>query len=320
MPKGMNNIKALESFKKSCSIPHLHYLNNVCQKALKHTNNKIALEFFKNNFNPYKLISNNGKKNALITGYYEPTLFGSRFKNKEFKYPVYAIPKDFRHRSYYPYRGRYLKNKYVPYFTRKEIEKRGINSKVICYVNNKVDLFFMHIQGSGYIKLNSNQNIYVGYHNQNGHPYRSIGRYMLNKGYLQKDDISLQTIKQWLRNNPKQIDEVLYHNPRYIFFKESKLAATGSTGVVLTPYHSIAVDGRYIPFGIPTFISTTNPITKKALNYITIAQDKGGAIKGELRIDYFFGSGSLAGKLAGKMKESGTIWLLLPKDYKTKES
>lgn len=309
---------ALDIFKKDCKRSKRYELfKEVCQKAEFQSNGK---EFFITNFQPYKLYNSKSSDEGTITGYYEPLLHGSLKKTKKYKYPVYKIPKnlivsDDPNLQNYKSRGKIVNNKIVPYDTRKEIEDnpKNPNLEVIAYVDDKYDLFFLHIQGSGKIQLDNGKLINIGYAEQNGWPYTGIGNYMLEKGYLIKNDLSIQGMKKFFINNPTKIDEVLNINESYIFFKVSKDGAKGSLGSVLTAKRNLAVDRSYIPLGIPVFINTKNPITKKPINQLMVAADVGGAIKGEIRADFFWGFGSTAFEYAGRMKEKGKMYILMPK-------
>lgn len=330
-----DNLKvALEVFRKDCVASYKNKnLKDICLKANDSNLTKDAKAFFTSNFTPYKLIGKDKKETGLITGYYEPALRGSLYPTKEFKYPIYEVPSDLvtiKLASAYPelkkyrLRGKLVKgNVVIPYMTREEIEKRSNRYnralKPICYVANKVDLFFLHIQGSGKINLPDGNILYVGYAQQNGRPYYSIGRKLIEDGYLKKEEVSLQSIKKWLKENPARVDEILNLNQSYVFFKRNMQGATGSLGIELVANRNLAVDTNYIPLGFPVFLSTTNPITKKPINQLMVAADTGGAIKGDIRADYFFGSNLDAEELAGKMKQQGMLYMLIPKSIDKKE-
>lgn len=307
---------ALEVFKKACEKSQRKPIfENVCINANYYENGK---EFFTQNFTPRVLVSNKGDK-GLATGYYEPLLYGSRVKNDIYKYPIFKAPKDLitlnknTHPSFKKFRFKAKENNgnYIPYDTREQIEKRD-DLEAILYVDDKVDLFFLHIQGSGRVELEDGQIINVGFSNQNGRKYFSIGKYLLNEGYISKKNISMQSIRKFLNNNPDKIDKVLNLNESYVFFKESENTATGSLNVPLIPKRNIAVDRNYIPLGMPVFVETKNPKTKEPIKKLMVAADTGGAIKGEVRIDYFFGYGKEAEELAGLMKEKVRLFMLIP--------
>jgi len=310
---------AFEVFKKACTKSKRKIqFKNVCENSSNFTNGK---DFFTKNFTPKILSSDSGDK-GLITGYYEPLLYGSRNKTSQYKYAIYKTPKDLitiknkkRHPSFrkYRYKAKIRNKKYVPYDTREEIEKRN-DFEIICYVDNRIDLFFLQIQGSGRVLLDSGEIINVGYSNQNGRKYKSIGKKLIDDGYLTKEEVSLQSIKAFLRQNPEKTNEVLNYNPSYIFFVEKEQTATGSLNVPLVAKRNIAVDRKYIPLGMPVFLATSNPKTKESINKLVIAADTGGAIKGEIRADYFLGYGEEAMELAGLMKEEGQLFMLIPNE------
>ena len=308
---------ALEVFKKDCKKSKKYdEFRNVCKKA---EFEKDGRKFFMLNFQPYKLFDSKAKDEGTITGYYEPLLYGSLKKSARYKYPIYKTPKNLiitdRLNSNGSKRGKIVKNKIVPYDTREQIEKNPKNKNLepIAYVDDKFDLFFLHIQGSGKIKLDTGEIINVGYAEQNGWPYLSIGSYLIEKNYITKDEMSVQAMKDFFKANPKIMDEVFNSNPSYIFFRVSPNGATGALNTVLTAKRNLAVDRSYIPLGMPVFLSTKNPVTKEPLNQLMVAADVGGAIKGEIRADFFWGFGDDAFHYAGRMKEKGKMYILKPK-------
>ncbi|MBP9490527.1 MAG: murein transglycosylase A [Aliarcobacter sp.] len=310
---------ALSVFKKDCKRSKRYELfKNICEKAQSQTDGK---KFFIINFQPYKLYDSKSSDEGIITGYYEPLLYGSLTKTKRYKYPVYKIPKnlilsDDPSLKDYKLRGKIVNNKIVPYDTRKEIEANpnNPNLEVIAYVDDKYDLFSLHIQGSGKIQLADGKIINVGYAQQNGWPFTGIGTYMLEKGYVSRNELSIQGIKNFFIKNPSKIDEVLNINDSYIFFRVSNESASGSLGSVLTAKRNLAVDKDFIPLGMPVFLNTKNPVTKKPINQLMVAADVGGAIKGEIRADFFWGFGNEAFEYAGRMKEKGKMYILMPKE------
>lgn len=319
---------SFEVFKKACTKSQRYEnLKDICIKA-NQLDIKTPKEFFTTFFTPYKLLDENNMEEGLITGYYEPILHGSLVKTDVYKYPIYKTPKnllivDFS--SLYPelkdykLRGKIVGNKVVPYDSREEIESDN-NLDTICYVDDKIDLFFLHIQGSGKVKLQDGTIINVGYAQQNGRGYYPIGRKLIEDGYIAKEDMSLQAIRKWLKENPSQIDDILNLNESYIFFTKSKKTATGSLGVPLVANRNLAVDRSYIPLGFPVFIDTTNPLNETPIQQLMVAADTGGAIKGEIRADFFFGNGKKAEKLAGIMKQKGSLYILIPNNIKNKDT
>ena len=314
-----NHKKALNSFINSCrSTKTKKIYSHLCEKATLSQNPKI---FFETEFDVYKIQSLDVNKKGLLTGYYEPTIKGSLVKKEPYIYPVYNEPKDLISvdlNSIYPdlknyrLRGRIEEKKLVPYYTREEIKKLGIDAKVICYTDSKIDLFFLEVQGSGMVDFEDGTNIYIGYKNQNGHQYSSIGKYLINKGEIAPELISLQSIQRWFENNPNRIDEVLNHNKSVVFFKQKQHSASGSLGLVLTPKRSVAVDRNIIKLGSILFLDAM--IDGEKIDRIVMAEDTGGAIKGEVRADMFFGSSNEASRIAGELKSELKLWILLPKE------
>ena len=286
--------------------------------------------FFENNFVPYRVINADNSAEGLITGYYEPLLNGSRVRSARYRYPLYGVPGDMLAidlAAVYPelknmrLRGRLQGNKVVPYFSRAEIDNGAAPMKghELFWVDDAVDLFFLQVQGSGKIKLPDGELVSVGYADQNGYPYKSIGKILVERGELTLDKASLQGIKDWAKRNPSKLAELLDVNGSYVFFREAPAqtpSPLGALGVPLTAGRSLAVDPRAVPLGAPVFLSTTWPNNAKPLNRLMLAQDTGGAIKGAVRADFFWGFGPEAGKQAGSMRQSGKMWVLLPKDYR----
>ncbi len=321
-------LKAFELFTKTCKKTSSKELYKVsCEKAhiLFAHKAKAVKAFFEKNFTPFVSLSSK----SLATGYYEPFLEGSLEKTDEFSYPVYGVPQDLLHidlpkaykeRLRHPIRGRMVKDNVKPYFTRKQINSNALGSQVpICYVNDNVDLFFLHVQGSGCVKLEDDSLLYLGYADQNGHAYVSIGKEMIKKGLIKKEDVSLESIRSYLYEYPHQADSILNLNPSYIFFEKRLHSASGALGLTLEEGRSVAVDKNNIPLGMPLFISTTDPLNGDKYEKIVFAHDTGGAINGEGRIDIFFGSGKEAAQRAGNMKDKVKIWMLVPNEYLSKQ-
>jgi membrane-bound lytic murein transglycosylase A len=304
----------------------------VCAEAATMTtpDDKTARTFFKQHFQPYQAMQEDGSVEGLVTGYYEPLLKGDRVRTDRARYPIYAAPDDLITvdlAGIYPelknlrLRGKLVGNKLVPYATRKEIEAaagNGFSGKPIAWAEDPVDLFFLQIQGSGRIELPDGTHMRVGYADQNGYPYQSIGKLLVERGELKLEQASMQGIKDWGAKHPDKLPELLASNPSFVFFREMPddlPGPLGSLGVPLTGGRSIAVDPRFIPLGAPVFLATTQPNSSQPLNRLVMAQDTGGAIKGGVRADFFWGFGSEAADLAGRMKQRGRMWVLLPKDY-----
>ena len=217
-------------------------------------------------------------------------------------------------------KGRFVGNQFVPYFTRAQINAGALDNgraPILGYANDPVELFFMHVQGSGRLRTSRGQFLRLGFADKNEYPYVSIGKYMSNRGYLPLAQTSMQNIKAWMQTNPTYLAEVLGQNPSYVFFRVldggSEQGPIGALGVPLTSGISGAVDKTFITLGAPFFLATTDPNNPNiGLNRLMVAQDAGSAIKGAVRVDYFWGYGEEAGKIAGKQNAMGYVWQLLP--------
>ncbi|MEQ1526543.1 MAG: MltA domain-containing protein [Gallionella sp.] len=319
-----------QAFGKSCSaLKNKARWQAVCAKAneLAQPDNTVLRTFFEENFTPYQVFNPDGTSQGLITGYYEPKLFGSRERTEKFRYPLYGVPDDLltiELSEVYPelknmrLRGRLQGKKVVPYYNRADIDnnKAALQGRELYWVDNAVELFFLQIQGSGRIELPDGSLMKVGYADQNGHPYVSIGKKLVEMGGLKLEEASMQGIKKWAEKNPDKLNDLLEKNPSYVFFRElpnQLTAPLGALGVPLTEEYSIAVDSRTTPLGSPVFLATTYPNTTQPLNRLMMAQDVGGAIRGAVRADFFWGFGEQAGMQAGKMKQKGQMWVLFPK-------
>lgn len=284
--------------------------------------------FFESGFTPYRVVNPDGSDTGMVTGYYEPLLRGSRTRGGPFQTALYKVPDDMLTidlAGLYPelknmrLRGRVVGNKVVPYFSRAELlRSSALAGKELVWVDDPVEAFFLQVQGSGRVVLNDTQEtVRVAYADQNGYPYKSIGSYLVEKGEMPLSQASAQGIKAWVIANPSRKDELLNVNPSYVFFKEEKIVdpsegPKGAMGLPLTPLRSIAVDPQRIPLGAPVFLATTQPNSKAVLQRLVLAQDTGGAIRGAVRADYFWGMGDKAGEQAGSMKQNGMMWVLLP--------
>jgi membrane-bound lytic murein transglycosylase A len=332
-----NAAEAWPAFLASCSVlaREAHW-SNVCAEATRMSVNDAdtARRFFEQHFRPYRVGTAESGDEGLITGYYEPLLFGSRKPTERYRYPIYAIPDDLvvvDLAGVYPelknmrLRGRVNGRRLIPYFERAQIDgpDAPLRGKEIAWVDDPYDLFFLHIQGSGRISLESGETLRVGYAEQNGHPYKAIGRVLIDRGELTREDVSLQSIRAWLRAHPDRSAELLNTNASYVFFRELPTTADGppgSLGVPLTPQRSIAVDRRYVPLGAPVYISSSSSDSSRALNRLTLAQDTGGAIRGPVRADFFWGAGETAEREAGSMKDRLRMWILLPQGHPLPEA
>jgi membrane-bound lytic murein transglycosylase A len=288
--------------------------------------------YFEQNFEPFKVMkypSATREDTGLVTGYYEPQLMGSRSPSAQFMAPLYATPPDLLIidlAALYPelkgkrLRGRLDGNRVVPYYSRAELAlDPAIRGKEIVWVVSELDAFMLQIQGSGRVQLPGGEIIRLQYADQNGHPYRSIGRYLVDQGLLTQEQATMPGIREWLAANPTRLREVLNANPSVVFFTEAPLddpsiGPKGAQGVPLTAGRSIAVDPALVPLGAPVFLSTTFPASEEPLQRLVVAQDTGGAINGAPRADFFWGTGPQAAEQAGKMRQIGSMWLLWPKN------
>lgn len=319
-----------EVFLKSCrTLVQRNPWQGACEQArgVNAADRVAVLRFFHEHFVPYRLQKPDGDPFGLITGYYVPNLRGSRTRTERFVWPLYAPPEDMLVvdlRAAYPalgeyaLRGRLDGRRVVPYYTRAEIAtgKGALAGRELFYVEDPVELFFLHIQGSGRIQLDSGDGVMVNYADMNGHPYRSIGRLLLDRGEMTRDQMSMQNIRAWARNNPDRMQTLLNENPRYIFFRELPGAVDnppGALGIHLTPHYSLAVDPKFIPLGAPVFLATQWPMEERPLRQLMGAQDTGAAIKGEVRGDFYWGLGDEGGHYAGRMRQQGQMWVLLPR-------
>lgn len=276
-------------------------------------------------FAPYALYGAAGPE-GLYTGYYEPLLRGSYKRKKPYLYPLYTRPESLVTADLGLFRdelkgktitGRVEKTKegakFVPYFTRAEIGKGALaKEEKIVWVDDPVDAFFLHIQGSGIVKMADGTELRAGYAAQNGHPYTAIGRELVRRGALARENVSMQAIRAWLSAHPEEAEEVMNLNASYVFFRKLEGGAVGAQGVELTPGRSLAVDGRKIPYGAPLFVDTADP-DGAPFQRLMVAQDTGGAIRGAVRGDIFWGAGEEAADKAGRMKSKGRGYILLPK-------
>ena len=318
----------LESCRGMASKPHGAAWKRVCDLARAEAGKPghDARRFFERNLRPYAILNVEGNASGLVTGYYEPLLRGSRNRAKGFEQPVRGAPSDlltvdlsalFPELKDKRVRGRLEGNKVVPYWTRAEITARGdrVPAPTLLYVDDAVELFFLQVQGSGRVRLPDGSTVRLNYADQNGHPYQSIGRVLVDRGDLKLEEASMQGIQGWARANPARLQGLLDANPSYVFFREvpnTPGGPVGALGVPLTAERSIAVDPRSVPLGAPVFLATTRPNSNRPLNRLVMAQDTGGAIKGAVRADFFWGFGKEAGEQAGRMKQAGRMWVLLP--------
>lgn len=307
--------EVVDNFIKSCKTKKTQDLyGGLCQNAL-HVENKK--EFIENNFVVYQIIDHR-RDTGILTGYYEPELFGSLTKHDGYLYPLYKKPDDlykidltavYPELKKYNLEGRIDHKTIVPYYTRAESNDK--NASVLCYVDDKIDEYFLEIQGSGRVNLDNNTTLYVGYGGNNGHKYTSIGKYLIDSGAMDKKDMSLGKIKEWAADNPDKVDGVLNQNKRVIYFKKRDSDVKGSLGIPLTPMRSVAVDSKYIPLGSMLYIDAKDRYHN--IESVVFAQDRGAAIKSAIRADLFAGFGDDALDIVGNLKAKLKMWIFLPK-------
>lgn len=304
-------------------------------QSLNPINEDSIRSFFIKWFQPIEFQRKN-PLHGLFTGYYLPLLQGSMVKTAEFNVPIYGLPNNLvtidlnKFSDLLPAQrlvGKIEKGKLMPYPTRAAINKGAIeqHAPVLLWVNSHIDRLFLEIQGSGIVELPNKTRVFLGYAGENGAPYTAIGQVLMQKGLLSKEKISMQNIKTYLEAHPDEIIPIINHNQSFIFFRFLKqTAALGAQGVDLTPGYSLAVDRKWIPLGIPLWLDTTHPsqddTQPQPLQRLMIAQDTGGAIRGPVRGDVFWGAGKKATFIAGKMKNEGHYWIFVPKTLTSKKS
>ncbi|HEY3637733.1 MAG TPA: murein transglycosylase A [Rhizomicrobium sp.] len=340
---------ALAAFRRSCGVilhqPPTHGMGGVGYAGQAGDWRQVCNEavasgpgigdpraWFENRFAAFELRAGFAH-DALFTGYYEPEIAASRTRHDNYVTPVYGLPRGlvtvdlglFRPElSGVRIAGRIIDNKLVPLPDRAEIDTRGLNdAPVLLYARDPVSVFFLHIQGSGRVRFEDNTVLRLAYAGQNGRSYTPIGRVLIASGELDRQHMSMQAIRTWLLSHPAQAQRIMENDQSYVFFRElplgdPALGSPGSEGVPLTPQASIAVDTNIHPLGVPIFIATQAPAadpTKPLQDFarLSIAQDTGGAINGNLRADIFWGYGDEAESVAGRMKSTGRMFVLLPK-------
>jgi len=303
--------------------------NSVCAaaKAVDAADGSAIRRYFETNFVPNLVRAADGADSGLITGYYEPFLRGARKRGGANQTPLYKVPDDLITvdlASVYPalkgmrLRGRLSGKTVVPYSNRAEIERARLPGKELVWVDDPVEAFFLEVQGSGRVQLDDGETVRVAYADQNGHPYKAIGRWLVEQGELTSGEATAQGIKAWIAAHPERRQELFNVNPSYIFFREERLpdpgvGPKGALGVPLTPTRSVAVDPAFLPLGAPIYLSTTEPAGTTPMQRLVMGQDTGGAIRGAVRADFFFGFGGQAPDNAGRMKQRGQLWVLLPR-------
>ena len=286
-----------------------------------------------NTFDLYRATGLDNQGRVLFTGYFESVLKGSLERTDEYRYPIYKTPDDVvvvnlgKFSEKYKNEkiiGRLKSGELVPYFTRADIEEKGAlagRNLELIWINDPIDIFFLHIQGSGKIRLPDGSFMQVSFAQSNGRPYRSIGTYLLDKGKLTTGEISHQSIKKYLREHHEELSDILNYNESYVFFRIVENGPIGALGLTLTSGRSIATDLDLFPRGALAFIRLRKPVFEKDGNIkswetfsrFVLNQDTGGVIKGPGRVDLFCGTGSGAEMLAGSLKENGELYFLVKK-------
>jgi membrane-bound lytic murein transglycosylase A len=310
-----------------------HFLNFIRTNP----SNRDLKKFIRSNYILYQSIGRNQKGEVLFTGYYEPHLSGRLFPDEEFQFPIYALPTDIMKIDLAAFSekykgktivGRYTGETVVPYYDRREIDEEDVlagKAEPLAWVKDPVDVFFLQIQGSGKVFLDTGEVINVHYHGTNGRPYRSIGKLLIEEQKIPQEEMSMQKIRAYLHEHPEEMALVLNHNPSYVFFKIELEGPLGYLNVLLTPGRSVALDRRIFPPAALAFIQTKKPIIDSAgqidswidCSRFVLSQDTGGAIRGPGRVDLFWGNGPYAEIAAGHLAHTGKLYFLILKPAKS---
>jgi membrane-bound lytic murein transglycosylase A len=298
--KSMPDRRALGAGELTATVAERRALCAAAAVAAVSADHGAARRYFETWFKPY-LATDNGNSDGLFTGYYEAELRGAWTRNGRYRVPVYRPPD----------------GRFVPYPTRSEIDAGALAGKglVLLWVDDAVDAFFLHVQGSGRVVMEGGQVVRLGFAGRNGHSYVAIGRELIERGAIPRERMSMQAIRAWLKANPGQASEVMALNPSFIFFRViDGEGPIGAEGVPLTPGRSLAVDPTFVPLGLPIWLDTTDPLNpEQPLRRVVVTQDTGSAIKGPVRGDLFWGFGEIAAAKAGAMKQQGRYFILLPR-------
>ena len=282
----------------------------VCTQAtsLSPSDTQSIRRYFESNFQAYEIRNSSGSETGLITGYYEPVMNGSQTRTSTYNVPLYAYPNAWK------------KSRPNPGPTRAELISSGVlQGSEIAWVQDPVAAASMQIQGSGKIRLQDDRILRLGFAGTNEQPFKSSAQWLIDRKEMTRGEASMQGISQWAKRNPDRVNEMLNANPRFVFFKElpsnvdADLGPNGALGISLTSERSIAIDLQAMPLGAPVFLATTKPLSNQPMQKLVMAQDTGKAIVGGVRADYYWGSGDAAGEIAGRMKQNGKMWLLLPR-------
>jgi len=338
-----NIIEAAPAYTKSCEVmiknnpremlgyegvpQDFSHWQKACQEFLRQppqTSDEFR-SFLKNHFDPYQVEDENDGI-GLFTGYYEPFIRASQTQSAQYNTPIYLKPQDLvviedlglfkSNMKGERIAGRLHEGTLAPYYTRAEIDAGALQKQnlEIAWAQDPIDLFFLHIQGSGRLQFEDGSTLGIGYHGTNGRAYFAIGKALYERGHLPKGEINLDSIKAWLRTHPDEGQEIMHMNPSYVFFRiRDTEDPVGSQGVELTPQRSMAIDRKYVELGNLLWLDCEHPLESEPIRQLMVTQDTGGAIKGTVRGDFYWGSGEVAEKLAGPMKSKGRFFVLVPK-------
>jgi membrane-bound lytic murein transglycosylase A len=308
-------LQAWPALRAGCAKPPRAWVRLCARLAAEPPVDEVGAQaFVRTHLQPFRVEDAEGRDRGLITGYYEPQLEGRRQPDARHRVPLYALPDGLRDRR-------------DPWFARQEIDtqgaaRRALRGLEIAWLADPLDALVLQIQGSGRLRITEPDGrvatVRLAFAGHNGHPYRSVGRWLIDQGELTPDSASWPAIKAWARANPSRVDEMLWANPRVVFFREEPLpdatqGPRGAMGVPLTPERSIAVDPRSIPYGSWVWLDTTEPLSETPLRRLVAAQDTGSAITGAVRADFFWGWGEQAEAQAGRMKQPLRLWVLWPR-------
>lgn len=307
-----NAISAWSAFRASCTrLADKPAWNGVCAEARRvdPLDNRAITRFFERHFAPHLMINDDGTTTGTITGYYEPRLQGSLQRHGRYQVPLYRFP------------AAWAQNPGKTRPSRSELMASGVlHGQELVWVDDPVEAAYLQIQGSGRIELAEGGVMRVGFAGTNNQPFRSFARALIKRGEITPGEATLDGIRAWARRNPRQVDSALDVNPRMVFFQSRGIeqqvtseGPVGALGVPLTSQRSLAVDPSRIPLGAPVFLATTQPLSEEPLRRLMVAQDTGSAIKGSVRADFFWGYGDEAGENAGRMKQPGQLWVLMPR-------
>lgn len=334
--------RARSAFRRSCSSKSFAtsaLWQAACQEA---AGTDPARNFFERNFTPWTVTADqsvdgtkiSSEETGLMTGYYEPVLRASATKSSAYAWPVLATPPDLidvELSSLYPelkgkrIRGKLSGRKLLPYDDRRVIDQRtDLHPYAIAWLADPIDQLFLQIQGSGKLDIPGRGVIRVSYADQNGRPYKAVANWLIARGDMTRSEASMQAIRNWAKSHPAEVPELLAYNPSYVFFKDMGPAPAGTgpngaQGVPLTPGASVAVDRTRWKYGTPFFVDVSQALPAMRFSRPVVAQDTGGAIRGVIRFDYFWGSGDAAGESAGRQKSNVRAWVLTPRNHSPEE-